>query len=202
MILRLQHLIGRFRFMQDGVLFLVFLPHGGILVLERWPRLVVFRLAVVVLLLKAECGQLVFCFARMSLTIMSTLLSSAALWMVCRALGTVILDPQKRQLLFNGQVLELLGWPGMVLDLQKNMLFFNDQAGAWSRLQVQLQRMRVQLVLVLDSLLAWAILSLRIWRLMFPRPSSWMVWRTSARRLQHDETMVEVGLRMRPQVKV
>ena len=55
--------------------------------------------------------QLVFFFARMSLTIMPTLLSSATLLKVFRMLGTVFLDPPKGELLFNGQELELLGWP-------------------------------------------------------------------------------------------
>ena len=55
--------------------------------------------------------QLVFCLARMSLTIMPTLLSSATLLKVFSTLGTVFLDLPKRELLFNGQEFELLGWP-------------------------------------------------------------------------------------------
>ena len=50
----------------------------------------------------------------------------------------MFLDPQKREMPCNGQVLELLGWPRLVflvvLDLQKNMLFFNDQARLRMRL--------------------------------------------------------------------
>ena len=130
------------------------------MVLERWPSLVVFRLAVVVLLLKAECGQLVFCLARMSLTIMATLLSSAALRMVCRALGVVVLFPQKRLFLFNGQVFELLGfgWNGS-----------RQSAGVGISEFEGMETVVVQVC-----------------------PHGWYRGR-SHRRLEHDETVVEVG---------
>ena len=54
----------------------------------------------------------------------------------------------------------------------------------------------------LDGLMVFAGSSLRILRLMFPRPILLKVWRTSARRLELDATLEEAGLRMRPQVKV
>ena len=52
------------------------------------------------------------CGTNVSLSLFQAeILSSATLLKVFRTLGTVFLDPPKRELLFNGQELELLGWP-------------------------------------------------------------------------------------------